>query len=113
VAVGVRPQQLRRSQALNRLRRWTTAVVMTAAGLGGLFSILAAATAPGRSDSGAAGAATPAAATQADPNAQAAQPNEPVDSQGDAGQGFFAPAQQGGFVGPGGGAPWAVSGGSR
>jgi hypothetical protein len=89
-----------RDRSLKLLRDLTFAFAAGGAALLGLFSILAAATVPGQSDSGAtASTASTGTTTTSDDNSSSSGT-----SQSQPGQGSF---------GPGFGQPIAVSGGSR
>lgn len=92
-----------RDRSLQRLRDLTFAIAAGATGLVGVFSIVAATTLPGHSDSGATASSgsTPSTTTNADEGDTSS--NGPVQVQ---------PPSNGSF-GPGAGTPHAVSGGSR
>lgn len=101
----LRERQQTRADGLHRLRSYTKRIVFGAFALAATFSVLAAASIPGHSGSGASNSGTTgAAAGQAQTQAQ-----------GQGGQSQFTQNSSfgGGFFGSGGGgAPIAVSGGS-
>jgi len=114
-----RAAALERERGLQRLRRWTTACVVGAAGLVAFFAVLAAGSFPGRATasdtSGGAtsgGATSGGAATQpSDGSAALAQPSDQSPGQSTEGPA----ATGGGYFGSGGGGGHqglATSGGS-
>lgn len=88
-----------RERGLQRLRAWTTASALLAAGLAAVFAVLAAATFPGRA---AASDSSPTARSSGDQAEQRSDDPGPVQPQPPAG----------GFFGSGGGVRGGRSGGS-
>jgi hypothetical protein len=110
-----RAAALERERGLQRLRRWTTACVVGAAGLVGVFAVLAAGSFPGRATAGdSRGGATFGGATSgAQPSDGSAAPSQPSDQS--PGQSPDQPAAPGGGYfgsGAGGRQGFATSGGS-
>jgi hypothetical protein len=89
-----------RDRSLKLLRDLTFAFAAGGAALLGLFSIVAAATVPGQSDSGATASTSTGTTTTSDDNSSSSGPSQ------------VQQPNQGSF-GPGFGQPIAVSGGSR
>jgi hypothetical protein len=102
-APGIHPA-IQRDLSLQRLRDLTFACAAGAAGLLGVFSIIAATTVPGHSDAGTTGT------TAADPNQGSQQPADDSNS-GDGG--VLQPPAQAPVRQPAVQVPVAVSGGSR
>jgi hypothetical protein len=99
---------VQRDRSLQRLRDLTYAIAAGAAGLLGVFSIIAAASVPGQSDAGATASTDP---TATGPNQSSfSQPQGGVSTTGG---GEFQRPGQGSFSQAGGAAPHVVSGGSR
>jgi hypothetical protein len=97
---------VQRDLSLQRLRDLTFACAAGAAGLLGVFSIIAATTVPGHSDGGA------TATTATDPN-QGGFPQQPADDTGSGDGGVLQPPAQAPVRQPAVQVPIAVSGGSR
>jgi hypothetical protein len=109
-----RAAALERERGLQRLRRWTTACVVGAAGLVAFFAVLAAGSFPGRATDTSGGATSSGAASGAQPTDGSAAPSQPSDQSPD--QSSDQPAAPGGgYFGSGGGGArhgFATSGGS-
>ncbi len=105
------PPAVQRDLSVQRLRDLTFASAAAAAGLVGVFSIVAAITVPGHSDAGGTGANTTTDTTATDPNQSSFSQPAGDDSTTDGGQ--LQPPAQAPVSQPVAAAPHVVSGGSR